>query len=112
MNIVAEDGEGYVDVIEPTNRATATDPGVIKASPSYGITVDSSGQLAGYTRSLAQYRSGGSGIIVSKGTLENILEDMIGSIIAPGLTPGNTLNGRISVECDASGKHTVRIINP
>lgn len=66
--------EGYV---KNTDYATADMGGVIKYNNTVGTTVNSSGVLTGITRSDAQYASGGNGMLICKGTLENIIAALV-----------------------------------
>lgn len=66
--------------VSNTDYATASVGGVIKVSNGdYGMTVDS-GVLKGTVRTLAQYNDMSSKGLVCKGTLENVLDDRIGTI--------------------------------
>lgn len=56
-----------------TDYANASTGGVIKTAPAnYGVTMDS-GFLCGNTRTYEQYSSNPNSLIISKGTLENII---------------------------------------
>ena len=66
--------------VSNTDYATPSVGGVIKVSNGdYGMTVDS-GVLKGTVRTLAQYNDMSSKGMVCKGTLENVLDDRIGTI--------------------------------
>lgn len=60
-----------------TDYATADVAGVVKYNNTVGTTVNSSGVLTGITRTEAQYNSGGNGMIICKGTLENIIANIV-----------------------------------
>lgn len=65
-----------------TDYATADTGGVIKYNNTVGTTVNSSGVLTGITRTDSQYSSGGNGMIICKGTIENIKKSLTESALA------------------------------
>lgn len=64
---------GYV---KNTDYATDSNGGVVKVSSTWGFEI-SNGTLYGTTKSTEQYASGGNGIVLSKGTLENIKNSLV-----------------------------------
>ena len=64
-------------LVTNTDFATADKGGVIKYNNTVGTTVNSSGILTGITRTEAQYNSGGNGMFICKGTLENIIASLV-----------------------------------
>lgn len=56
-----------------TDYASSNTGGVIKISGSRGTSVTSSGFLGGYTRTYGQYNEDVEALMVSKGTLENVI---------------------------------------
>ena len=65
--------------VKNTDYANSTTGGVIKTAPNYGLQV-ADGTLTGATRTYAQYENDGNYIVISKGTLENVLNARIGDI--------------------------------
>lgn len=65
-----------------TDYASATAGGVIKIASSYGTNVTSAGTLQGTERTLAQYNSASGVLIMSKGTLENVKEQLVTSVLS------------------------------
>ena len=68
--------------VKNTNYATNDIAGVIKVSSANGLAINaSSGHLYGATRTATQYNTDGNNILISKGTLENIKEDLVSRAI-------------------------------
>lgn len=61
------------DYVKFTDYATSDKTGVIKVDSSYGSEIATSGGLRGSTRTYAQYSSSDNRLIMSKGTLENVI---------------------------------------
>lgn len=74
-------------IVTNTDYATADTAGVIKYNNTIGTTVNSSGVLTGITRTEAQYASGGNGMLICKGTLENIIAGLITKVFAAEADP-------------------------
>lgn len=75
--ILSEDDISDAGFVKNTDYATADTGGVIKYNNTVGTTVNSSGVLTGITRTEAQYNSGGNGMFLCKGTLENIIAGLV-----------------------------------
>ena len=61
------------DYVKKTDYATGQTGGVIKVGSSYGTGVSGTGFLNGAPKTYADYTSGGDGILIGKGTLENVI---------------------------------------
>ena len=59
--------------ITNSDIATSSTPGLVKISDNYGIAINGSGTVFGADKTYSQYSSGENNIIISKGTLENII---------------------------------------
>lgn len=68
------------DYVKNTDYATSSKGGVVKISNDLGTNISPAGILLGFTRSLAGYNSMTAEGIISKGTLENVLNARIGDI--------------------------------
>lgn len=112
MNIVAEDGEGYVDVLEPSDYATNTKAGVFRTSNEYGTSVSAAGLLSAATRTVATYNRASEGLFISKGTLENVLESLICRKLIPNPVPGATYTGRVNIVVDSDGTTHLSLVTP
>lgn len=66
-------GSGFVT---NTDYATSTDAGVMKIGASYGVAVTSSGHLSASVRTSEQYTSAQTSLLMGKGTIENVKEDI------------------------------------
>lgn len=62
-------------IVKSTDYASSSKAGVIKSSQNHGISVNADGFLTGVTRSAEQYNTNSGYMIISKGTLENVLEN-------------------------------------
>lgn len=60
-------------LVSTTDYATANTGGVIKRSTYYGLTTNADGVLLGVSNNYNTYTSGPNELIVSKGTLENVI---------------------------------------
>lgn len=60
------------DYVKNTDYATTTKGGVIIVNSQYGTSMDA-GQLTGASWTYSAYQSKGSNLIISKGTLENVI---------------------------------------
>ena len=87
------DGSGVdlTDYVKNTDYATTEKGGVIKVANSTGTSMANSGVLQGVARTCEQYDGAGNTLIISKGTLENVLNARIGDIN----TMLDTINGEI-----------------
>lgn len=63
--------------VKNTDYAGADKAGIIKASPNNGTSVSSGGYLMGSSRTLDKYNGDSTGLLICKGTLENIKEDLV-----------------------------------
>lgn len=70
-------GKGLVSKTDYANAGTG---GVIKAPSGSAITVSSAGNLQAVVKTYEDYTSGGNGMFIGKGTLENVLTARIGDI--------------------------------
>ena len=80
------------DYVKNTDYATSSVGGVVKANSSYGASVNENGIVYALSRTYAQYSSDPVNYIISKGTLENVLNEKIGNIntiLATLTTPSN-----------------------
>ena len=59
--------------VKNTDFATSTTAGVITLNDYFGVYAASKGQLVGSTKSYSAYTSGENRILISKGTLENVI---------------------------------------
>lgn len=60
------------DYVKNTDYATSSNGGVIKVNAGYGTAIDN-GFLAGSTRNYSSYTSTNNSLMISKGTLENVI---------------------------------------
>ena len=60
-------------LVSDTDYASDSSGGVVKTSINYGSTVGTAGVIKGTTRSYEQYQSIDNQLIISKGTLENVI---------------------------------------
>lgn len=65
--------------IQNTDYATTQEAGVILVGDYYGTEVNS-GYIAAKNKTYEQYRSASNKMFISKGTLENVLENTVGNI--------------------------------
>lgn len=86
----------YIDNVPPVipdgivtniNYASASTAGVLKISASYGVAVASTGNLTGSARTAEQYVSAPDTLIISKGTLENVIASIITKMFAAEADP-------------------------
>lgn len=86
----------YIDNVPPVipdgivtniNYASASTAGVLKISASYGVAVASTGNLTGSARTAEQYVSAPGTLIISKGTLENVIASIITKMFAAEADP-------------------------
>ena len=68
------------DYVKNTDYATSSKGGVIKLSDYYGSSKDSNGFLNGKAKTLAEYENSSGSLLISKGTLENVLAAVVGDI--------------------------------
>ena len=67
------DQSDLADYVKNTDYATSAKGGVIKTDEGYGTTLASTGAFRGVSRTNAQYNSSDPRLIISKGTLENVI---------------------------------------
>ncbi len=67
-------------LVSNTDYATNSIGGVVKVANDLGTDISTSGIIRGYTRSYSGYTSMDNTGLISKGTLENVLTEKIGSI--------------------------------
>ena len=99
-------------LVSNTDYATSSVGGVVKANTSYGFNM-SNGYLTGNTKTYAQYGDANTGMVVSKGTLENVITgkglvsntdyatSSVGGVILPYSNFGTSVNsstGRMSAQ--------------
>ena len=79
------------DYVKFTDYATGSKGGVIKVSSSVGTSMNSNGYLQGVIDTYANYQGKTNSYIISKGTLENVLNARIGDIqtLLDNLNNGN-----------------------
>ena len=63
-----------------TDYATNSVGGVFKTNSSYATNVNNEGYLTSATKTMEQYTNSTTGLFISKGTLENVLNARIGDI--------------------------------
>lgn len=63
-------GSGY---LTPTDYATSSTGGAVKVDTDYGIEMTAAGKLRGTVETAADYGTAGNNLLVSKGTLNNVL---------------------------------------
>ena len=68
--------------VKNTDYASSTTAGVIKIAPSSGTTITSGGTIQGSVRTVEQYVSAATSLIISKGTLENVLVEILAQTLA------------------------------
>jgi hypothetical protein len=68
------------DYVTNTDYATNSAGGVIRTGTGYATAVASNGQMYSTTKTYSDYDAGSSGMFISKGTLENVLNAKIGDI--------------------------------
>ena len=97
------EGKGLVS---DTNYASISKAGVIKTSSDYATDITGQGRLCGQTILYANYQDKNNAALISKGTLENVIE-------GKGLVNQTTLNNKIKNEnsTTAGDTYDVRYIN-
>ena len=73
-------------IVTNTDYASASTAGSLKVSSSYGVAVASSGNLTAATRTADQYNTAPGTLIIGKGTLENVLLQVLGALIRSRIT--------------------------
>ena len=76
------------DYVKKTDYANQNTAGVFKTLATYGTAITNDGYLYGATRTNDQYNSGGNALMISKGTLENV-------ITGKGLTTKSYVDGLV-----------------
>ena len=61
------------DGVAATDYATASKGGTVKVDPDYGVELTQAGKLRGTVETAAAYAEAGNNLLVSKGTLDNVL---------------------------------------
>ena len=61
------------DYVKNTDYATSTKGGVIKVQDTLGLGIGSTGNLFATTKSYSTYQTLADGLVISKGTLENVI---------------------------------------
>ena len=79
---------GYVT---NTDYATSSTGGVVKISDGYGLELSNVGALRGKTQTYSNYQSMNNAGVICKGTLENVLSNVVGDIN----TALDTINGEV-----------------
>lgn len=74
---ISEDGAVLSGYVKDTDYANSSTGGVIKISGSYGTATNSGGFLVANVRTATQYTADSNGMFMSKGTLENIKNDLV-----------------------------------
>lgn len=77
VTLAVEDLANAENYVQFTDYATSSKGGVIKISGAYGASITSSGALYSSTIAKETYDTRSDGLIISKGTLENIKESLI-----------------------------------
>ena len=78
------------DYVKNTDYASTSAAGLIKVQTSAGSAVSGGGALIGVERTLEQYESGARNMFISKGTLENVIQDVIERMLATALNDSYT----------------------
>lgn len=79
------------DYVKNTDYATSSKGGVVKVNSQYGVAMLDNETLRGVTADYTTYQARSSNFIISKGTLENVLNARIGDIN----TMLDTINGEV-----------------
>ena len=77
-------------IVTNTDYASASTAGALKISTSYGVSVASTGNLTASTRTLEQYSTAPGTLLIGKGTLENVIQDVIERMLAAALDDSYT----------------------
>ena len=83
-------GNIEANYVKKTDYATGSVGGVVKVTSDFGIYIDN-GIIKGSTKTYESYTSGSNNLIISKATLENVLNARIGDIN----TALDTINGEV-----------------
>lgn len=68
------------DYVKNTDYATSSTGGVVKISDGYGLELSNVGALRGKTQTYSNYQSMNNAGVICKGTLENVLTNVVGDI--------------------------------
>lgn len=79
------------DYVQNTDYATNSTGGVIRTGTGYATAVASNGQMYATTKTYSDYDTSTNGMFISKGTLENVLNNRIGDIN----TALDSINGEV-----------------
>lgn len=97
-----EDIPDLTDYVKNTDYATSQKGGVIKVYQDYGTDITGQGRLCGTTKIYSDYLSGNNAMIISKGTLENVItgKDLTTKAYVDGLvgdinTALDAINGEV-----------------
>ena len=105
----SQNGSSYKKVIGSTDYASGNDAGIIRASSTYGTGVNNdNGIIYGTTKTYSQYSSGNEQMLISKGTLENVIGST-GAKLKPTVTTGLPLAGSYTLTMNAYDNYDVRI---
>lgn len=63
--------------VKNTDYATSSKGGVVKTSANYGSAITASGGMMGVSKSLEDYATADNRLIISRGTLENIIQTLV-----------------------------------
>lgn len=74
-------------IVTNTDYASNAVGGVVKIAPSYGTKITSDGTIQGSIRTVEQYDSAATSLIISKGTLENVIASVIIKMFAAEADP-------------------------
>ena len=68
------------DYVKKNNIATASTPGIVKVKDFYGLNTSSDGAILGVIYDTEKYATRNDSALISKGTLNNVLDEKIGGI--------------------------------
>lgn len=86
-----EDIPDLTDYVKNTDYATASKGGVVKVATEFSARLNSNNVLQAVPRNFSEYSNMNNSAFVSKGTLENVLNERIGDIN----TALDTINGEV-----------------
>lgn len=98
--------------IKATNYATDTTGGTVKVDDDYGVELTAAGKLRGTVETAVNYAEASTNLLVSKGTLDNVLAAQPGGGVtveqlaaktasdntAKTLTPSNAISGYAAID--------------
>lgn len=74
---LTEETAATAGFVKNTDYAAANKGGVIKTSVNYGSAITASGGLMGISKTLEDYGSADNRMIISRGTLENVIQALV-----------------------------------